>query len=192
MRYLIDDAHNTIHHSLIISPPQCGKTTLLRDLARMLSEGSWAAPQSAVRRSKGLKVGIVDERSEIAASHAGLPTFDVGPRTDVLDACPKAEGMMMMIRSLSPHVLIVDEIGRKEDAEAIVEAMHAGIRVIATAHGKNMEELSQRPDLRPLMEAQLFARYIVLEGTESHRKQSIYDGTGRPLMTVEGKAATVP
>ena len=108
----------------------------------------------------------------------GVPAFDVGPRTDVLDACPKAEGMMMMIRSLSPQVLVVDEIGRKEDADAIVEAMHAGIRVIATAHGKNMDEIRKRPDLRPLLEAQMFGRYVVLEGTGSRRKQSIYDRAG--------------
>lgn len=201
IRYLADELNSTIHHTLILSPPQCGKTTLLRDLARMISEGSWAAPSaapyampnvtpsSAAKRARGLKVGIVDERSEIAACHEGVPTFDVGPRTDVLDACPKAEGMMMMIRSLSPQVLVVDEIGRKEDADAIVEAMHAGIRVIATAHGKNMDEIRKRPDLRPLLEAQMFGRYVVLEGTGSRRKQSIYDRAGRSLVTVESKAA---
>lgn len=98
-------------HTLILSPPQHGKTTLLRDLARQISTGS---PRGREGNRPGLKVGIVDERSEIAGSRRGIPAFDVGPRTDILDGCPKAEGMMMMIRSLSPDVLIADEIGRPE------------------------------------------------------------------------------
>ena len=89
----------------------------------------------------GMKVGIIDERSEIAGCLRGVPGFDVGPRTDVLDGCPKAEGMMMMIRSMSPDVLIVDEIGRPEDAEAVIEALHAGISVIATAHGSSIQDM---------------------------------------------------
>lgn len=99
-----------------------------------------------------MKVGIVDERSEIAGSRRGIPAFDVGPRTDILDGCPKAEGMMMMIRSLSPDVLIADEIGRPEDAEAVTEALHAGISVVASAHGKEVIELARRPGLGGLLE----------------------------------------
>ena len=76
------------------------------------------------------KVGIVDERSEIAGCVKGIPQYDFGTRVDVLDACPKAEGMMMMIRSMSPDILIVDEIGRKEDSEAIMEAVHAGVQLL--------------------------------------------------------------
>ncbi len=125
----------SIHHTLIISPPQQGKTTLIRDLARLISRGEWGANNVS---TSGKKVGVVDERSELAACVKGVPRFDLGPRTDVMDGCPKAEGMMMMIRSLSPDVLIVDEIGRPEDADAIHEAVHTGIRVVATAHGAEL------------------------------------------------------
>jgi len=185
IRTLIDPAEGMIHHTLVVSPPQCGKTTLIRDIARILSEGAWGAGRQPGR---GVKVGIVDERSEIAASVAGVPTFDVGSRTDVLDACPKAEGMMMMIRSLSPQVIIVDEIGRKQDAEAIQEAMHAGIRVVATAHGRDIADVQRRPDLAPLFAASVFSRYVVLSGTGRSRRQQVYDGELRLIRLAADKA----
>ncbi|SDW53193.1 stage III sporulation protein AA [Marininema mesophilum] len=139
---------------LLISPPQCGKTTLLRDLARVVSAGT----PSLLSR----KVGIVDERSEIAGCVGGVPQHDVGPRTDVLDGCPKAEGMMMMIRSMSPELLVVDEIGRQEDSEAIFEAIHAGVHLYTTAHGRSMEEVCRRPALARLIEEGVFGRYLIL------------------------------
>lgn len=140
------------------------------------------AAQENPRRSTGWKVGIVDERSEIAASERGVPRFDLGPRTDVLDACPKAEGMMMMIRSMSPEVLIVDEIGRCEDAEAIREALHAGIRVIATAHGRNLDDVKRRPALGGLFESGVFGRYVILgRSAAGGRLVHVLDGEGRQL-----------
>jgi len=156
---LWDAEGRRLHHTLIVSPPQRGKTTLLRDAARLVSTGGWAGGD---RRDRARKVGIVDERSEIAASLDGRPTFDVGPRTDVLDACPKAEGMMLLIRALSPEVLVVDELGRPEDAEAVMEALHAGICVIATAHGRDADEVRRRPSLRSLFEARVFSRIVTL------------------------------
>lgn len=158
--YLVEQSMGNIHHTLIISPPQQGKTTLIRDLARLISRGEWGARNSSL---SGKKVGIVDERSELAACVKGVPRFDLGPRTDVLDGCPKAEGMMMMIRSLSPEVLIVDEIGRTEDADAIHEAVHTGIRVLATAHGASYEDVRRRPVLRQLMEERVFMKYVILQ-----------------------------
>jgi stage III sporulation protein AA len=143
-------------HTMIIGPPQTGKTTLLRDLARMISTGV------AARNLPPLKVGIVDERSEIAGCVNGVPQLTFGPRVDVLDSCPKAEGMMMMIRSMSPDVLIVDEIGRTEDALAIMEAVHAGIKLIMTTHGNSLEDLIKRPTLKPLVELGIFNRFIEL------------------------------
>ena len=143
--------------SLIISAPQRGKTTLARDLSRLISHGDWSALGVTW---KARKVAIVDERSELAACVRGVPSFDVGPRTDVLDGCPKAEGMMMMIRSMSPEVIVVDEIGRAEDAEAIEEAMHAGIRVIATAHGNGLSDIVKRPVLRSLIHGKRFERLV--------------------------------
>jgi stage III sporulation protein AA len=159
---LMDPMINSVHHTLVISPPQKGKTTLIRDLARLISYGFWPA----ITPWRGLKVAIVDERSELAACIRGVPTFDVGPRTDVLDACPKAEGMMMMIRSMSPEVMIIDEIGRQEDAAAIHEAVHAGIRVIATAHGNDLDDIRSRPVLRQLVADEVFTRYVVLHTKE--------------------------
>lgn len=139
---------------LIISPPQCGKTTLLRDLARIASSGDEGFPPR--------KVGIVDERSELAGCVQGVPQHDVGPRTDVLDGCPKAEGMMMMIRSMSPDILVVDEIGRREDGEAIYEAVHAGVHVFTTAHGRTLEEVCRRPTVSALSRDGVFNRYVLL------------------------------
>ncbi|RBW70600.1 stage III sporulation protein AA [Bacillus taeanensis] len=143
-------------NTLIVGPPQTGKTTFLRDLARIISSGD------VKNNISSLKVGIVDERSEIAAAVKGVPQHDLGHRVDVLDACPKAEGMMMMIRSMSPDVLIVDEIGRQEDSEAILEAMNAGIKMIMTVHGNSLEDLYKRPTIRPLLEHTLFERIIEL------------------------------
>ncbi|MBO0960791.1 stage III sporulation protein AA [Neobacillus sp. MM2021_6] len=154
-------------HTMIIGPPQTGKTTLLRDIARIISTGNRAGGIQAS------KVGVVDERSEIAGCVHGVPQLTFGHRLDVLDACPKAEGMMMLIRSMSPDVLIVDEIGRKEDAEAIQEAVHAGIKLIMTTHGTSIEELRKRPSLRDLIDQKIFERFVILSrssgpGTITH------------------------
>jgi stage III sporulation protein AA len=143
-------------HTMIIGPPQTGKTTLLRDIARIISSGDVKG------RFEASKVGIVDERSEIAGCVTGIPQMSFGPRIDVLDACPKAEGMMMMIRSMSPDVLIVDEIGRKEDSEAIMEAVNAGIKLIMTTHGQSLDEIRKRPTLKEILNEQIFQRFIIL------------------------------
>ena len=142
------------HSTLIVSPPGAGKTTLLRDLAGLLSLGT-----SGFRP---LNVGVVDERSEIAAMVKGKAQMPLGLRCDVLDACPKAEGMMLMIRSMAPQVLICDEIGRPEDATAIAEAANAGIRVIASAHGANREEILARPVLAQLLANHFFRLIVIL------------------------------
>lgn len=143
-------------HTMIIGPPQTGKTTLLRDIARIISSGDSGSGLPAS------KVGIVDERSEIAGCVNGIPQMTFGNRIDVLDACPKAEGMMMMIRSMSPEVLVVDEIGRLEDAEAIMEAVNAGIKLIMTTHGNSLEEIKRRPTLQAILEMGIFQRFIEL------------------------------
>lgn len=144
------------HHTMIIGPPQTGKTTLLRDIARIVSSGD------PIKGIAAQKVGIVDERSEIAGCVNGIPQLTFGPRVDVLDACPKAEGMMMMIRSMSPEVLVVDEIGRVEDAEAILEAVNAGIKLIMTTHGESFDEIKKRPSLQTILKLDIFQRYIEL------------------------------
>ncbi|MGM7681523.1 stage III sporulation protein AA [Cytobacillus sp. Hm23] len=143
-------------NTIIIGPPQTGKTTLLRDITRLISLGI------VDENIQSCKVGIVDERSEIAGSVNGIPQHDLGERVDILDACPKAEGMMMMIRSMSPDVLVVDEIGRVEDSEAILEAVNAGVRLFVTVHGYEWQDLKKRPSLRPILEMEVFDRFIEL------------------------------
>lgn len=171
--YLIEGNH--LLHTLIISPPQCGKTTLLRDIARLVSYGN--------AHMSGKKVGIVDERSEIAGCVQGMPQKDVGVRTDVLDGCPKAEGMMMMIRSMSPDVMVTDEIGKKEDARAVQEVLNAGVVLLASAHGRDVEEIARRPTLSDILNMGFFQRFVVLSRRQGPGTvEGIYDANLRPLL----------
>ncbi len=141
-------------NTLIISPPGCGKTTMLRDLVRSFSIGN--------AYGKGLNVGLVDERSEIAGSFLGVPQNDIGLRTDVMDACPKREGMMMLIRSMAPDILAVDELGSNKDIEAMHQAIQCGCKMLATIHGFSLEEIGRKEYMKNVMEEQLFDRYMVL------------------------------
>ncbi|MGO5052191.1 stage III sporulation protein AA [Lachnospiraceae bacterium LCP25S3_G4] len=143
-----------IHHTMIISPPGCGKTTLLRDLIRLISDGNeWV---------KGCTVGVVDERSEIGGCYMGIAQNHLGMRTDILDCCPKAEGMIMLIRSMAPQVIAVDELGAMEDVHAVEYAMHCGCKMLATVHGESMDELRKKPIFEALIKQRRFERYVVL------------------------------
>lgn len=155
MKYLVK-RNNDIYNTLIISPPQCGKTTLLRDIIRQVSSGK---PGSGIT---GLKVGLVDERSEIAGSYEGIPQNDVGLRTDVLDGCPKSSGLIMLIRSMSPQVVATDEIGSRYDAEAIYEALNAGIRLVTTIHGDSLDDILNRPFIGDVVKNRVFERLVIL------------------------------
>lgn len=170
-----------ILHTLIISPPRCGKTTLLRDLIRQISNGTGPEP--------GLTVGVIDERSEIGACYMGVPQNELGIRTDILDCCPKAKGMMMLIRTMSPRVIAVDEIGSREDLEAMEYVMNCGCKLIATVHGTSVEDIKQKPVLRKLVQERLFERYIVLnnKGRIGNIDQ-IYDSRGSQLFRAGGEA----
>lgn len=167
--------NNNYVHTLFIGPPKSGKTTLLRDVSRLISEGT--------SKYQHKKVAIIDERSEIAAAKDGIAQFNVGKRTDVMDACPKAIGMMMMIRSMSPDVMIVDEIGKQEDVQALLDVFHAGIALMCTAHASSIEEVQQRLSLRPLFKEAIFQRFVVLSFCEVNGfTYEVYDSRAQLLI----------
>lgn len=161
-----------IAHTLIISPPRCGKTTLLRDIIRQISNGREGI--------EGKTVGVVDERSELAGCYQGIPQNDLGIRTDILDGCPKAEGMQMLIRSMSPSVVAVDELGGEEDFQAVKSVIHCGCKLIATVHGNSLEDILQQPLFRKLLKEHVFERYILL-GKQDRAGiiEGVFDGEGR-------------
>lgn len=134
MSYLYEEGR--FLNTLLVSPPGCGKTTLLRDIVRQVSYGNVYGA--------GRQVGVVDERSEIGGSFMGIPQNDLGIRTDVLDGCPKVQGMMLLMRSMAPEVVAVDEIGSMEDMRAIFQVLQCGSSVAATMHGDSMEDVECR------------------------------------------------
>ncbi|MEW4414617.1 stage III sporulation protein AA [Clostridium sp. AN503] len=166
-----------ILHTLIISPPRCGKTTLLRDIIRQISNGTGTEP--------GMTVGVIDERSEIGACYQGVPQNELGIRTDILDCCPKVQGMMMLIRTMSPRVIAVDEIGSREDLEAIEYVMNCGCKLIATVHGSSIEDIKQKPVLRKMVMERWFERYIILNNRgRIGNVDQIYDSRGTKLYPI--------
>ena len=138
---------------MIISPPGVGKTTILRDIVRQIS-------------NSGYEVSLVDERTEIAACFNGIPQNDVGQRTDVMDGVSKNDGIKMMVRSMRPDFVATDEIGTDDDAEAIVYAINSGVKVIATAHGNKIQDLNRSEGLKKLIEHGLFKSFVVMNNTE--------------------------
>lgn len=169
---------DSIYHTLIISPPKCGKTTLLRDIIRQLSNG--------FESFKGVTIGLVDERSEIGGSYRGVPQNDIGIRTDILDTCNKDEGLLMLLRAMSPDLIALDEIGKKEDIEAIEYALNAGCKIICTVHGNSIEEIKEKPRLGDLIKQKLFKRYIFLENMNNIGDiKKIYDENHKIICVLE-------
>ena len=140
--------------TLIAAPPGAGKTTLLREMAAALSNGSETRP--------ALRVGIVDERGELAGMYRGVPQLDVGFHTDVLDGCPKALGIPMLVRSANPQIIAVDEITAEEDLRAMLAAANCGVKLLATIHAADREELARKPLFARLLETQVFQRLVTI------------------------------
>lgn len=141
---------------LLVAPPGLGKTTLLRDLIRRCSR-------------LGLRVGVADERGELAALHDGQPQFDLGPCADVIDGADKSDAALRLIRTMSPQVLAMDEITEERDLRAVQTAAHCGVAVLATAHGTGGEELARKPLFRALFERRVFDELLVLRRADGVR-----------------------
>ena len=156
LKEIIDIENNNIYNTLIISPPGKGKTTILRDTIRRLSNGieEW--------NFRGKTCGVVDERGEIAAMYRGIPQNDVGLRTDVIENISKSKGMKMLIRSMAPEIIACDEIGSKEDVQAIKEAISSGVKGIFTMHGKNLEDVKNNSDVNSLIENKQIEKVIFI------------------------------
>lgn len=158
------------YHTILFSEPGVGKTTCLRDLIRIFSSGEGL--------HRGYKVGVVDERSEIAACHMGVPQNDLGPRCDVLDNCPKSVGMRMLLRSMSPEILAVDELSGEEDFEMVQEAMRSGVYVIGTMHAGSIKELLSRKEMEIGKMEQGAIRLIEIGRKQKRRRYHVYDQKG--------------
>ena len=157
LEYILDLKNNTIYNTIIVSPPGSGKTTLLKDIVRQVSNGI------KFKNFEGLNVGVVDERGEIANLYKGVPQNDIGIKTDVIENVSKATGMKMLIRSMAPQVIVADEIGNKDDIDAINFSVCSGCKGIFTAHGYNFEDIIVNPVLKNLIDRHLFEIIIFLD-----------------------------
>ncbi len=165
---LVLDEAGKLHNTLIIGLPGTGKTTMLRDLCCRLSEA-------------GYRVGVVDERSEIAAMSCGEAQLAVGPNTDVLDGCCKEAGLRWMVRSMSPDVLITDELGSSADAQAVLDAAAAGVCVVSTLHGGRPEPAPSRGLLAHLVLHNAFEQYVLLDAARVGQVAQVYDRLLQPI-----------
>lgn len=174
IKYLYHSREMTPLNTLIISPPGVGKTTLLRDTIRLLSNGT--------ADHQGCNVGVIDERGEIAGAYRGSAMLDCGERTDVITGGDKQQGISILVRTFAPRVIAIDEIGRRADAEAILHAGVSGCRILATVHGGSIEEIRNKTEMAAILDLGLIDRYIVLSMNEKmDRYFEIYDREGNSL-----------
>ena len=153
-----------LESTLILAPPGLGKTTLLRDLIRLVSDGAGCRP---------LRVSLADERGEVAALWNGIPQLEVGRNTDVVEGCPKAQGLMLLLRAMNPQVLAADEITAPEDVAALRTACGCGVTLLATAHGEGRGDLERRALYRPLLEDRCFRRLVRIVRDEAGRHYQV-------------------
>ena len=149
-----------LHSTLILSPPGGGKTTLLRDLIRLISDG-------------GRRVSVADERGEFAGMREGQVQMDVGSRTDVLAGAPKDQAILALLRTQNPQVLAVDEITAPQDANALEQASNCGVALLATAHGHDLEDILQKPLYRSMVQKRLFSRLVLIDRSTSGRSYAV-------------------
>ncbi|MBR2289402.1 MAG: stage III sporulation protein AA [Clostridia bacterium] len=168
LREMVNFEQEAVYNTLIVSPPGCGKTTILRDLIRYFSSGI------KEDKLKAVNVGVVDERGEITALFRGVPQNDIGTKVDILENVSKSVGMKMLVRSLAPKIIVADEIGSIEDIEAINYAVCSGVKGIFTSHGATMQDLSLNPVTKNLIALNLMERIIFLDEKKKGNIREIY------------------
>ena len=169
LNYVINMEENNIYNTLIVSPPGAGKTTILRDAVRKISNGIKEI------NFRGKTIGLVDERGEIAAMYKGIPQNDVGIRTDVIDNITKDKGMHMLVRSMSPEIIACDEIGSLEDIQAINYAICSGVKGIFTAHGGSIEEINLNNHISELLKKHIIERIVFLNPKKRSSIFKVYE-----------------
>ncbi len=162
------------YNTLIISPPGVGKTTLLRDTIRLMSNGSGGY--------RGCNVGVIDERGEIAGAYRGSAMLDCGERTDIITGGDNQQGISILVRTFAPRVIAIDEIGKSADAEAIRHAGVSGCSILATVHGNSIEDIRHKTEMAPILHLGLIDRFVVLSTDgRMDRYFEVYDGEGNRI-----------
>ena len=168
LKHILNLEENSVYNTLIVSPPGAGKTTLLRDIVRQVSSGIRSL------KFKGIDVGIVDEKSEIASLYKGVPQNDIGIKSDVIENVSKSIGIRMLVRSMAPKVIVADEIGGFEDIDVINYAMCSGCKGIFSAHGSNFDDIYLNPVLKKLINSHLFETIIFLNPYEKGIPKEVF------------------